>query len=57
MKSRDTRFAELRSLASESDEAAIHDLWLEFQFDARAEADHELPRREEDKKNNKQKEP
>lgn len=30
---RDQRFRQLLALAREGDEAAVHDLWAEFQFD------------------------
>jgi hypothetical protein len=30
---RDKRFKQLLALAAEGDETAVHDLWLEYQFD------------------------
>lgn len=53
---RDSRFDELLTKARAGDEAAIHDLFAEYGYDASAEPRPQLPTTEEQQRNKKQKE-
>jgi hypothetical protein len=54
----DERFDQLLALARDGDDAAVHDLWAEYGYDATAErrAAHRLPQPEEQDRNPKQNE-